>query len=186
MDLLLTTTEIPAVALGKDGGGGTSGTSGLAIKFRMNNLLAKINRKRQYYARGLKQILSLAQLLEQAVGIADYELTVPQLVFKEGLPKDDAEEATVMNIRTGGMKTISQKTAIMRMEGMTEEQADLEIKRIKNEEEAEMPKVGDPEMFNKDPFDTSKHADGNPITDDADKDFNKSGYKKDDTGEEEA
>lgn len=179
IDLLLTTSEIPAVALGKSDGGGTSGTSGLAIKWRMNNLLAKINRKRQYYARGLKQIFNVAQLLEQAVGIADYELTVPQLTFQDGLPKDDTQEATVMNIRTGGVKTISQKTAIMRMEGMTEEQAEAEIARIKEEEQSSMPAVGDPEMFNADPFDTSKHAEGNPVTEEANKDLTLTGTKKD-------
>lgn len=130
VDLLLTTSEIPAVALGKSDGGGTSGTSGLAIKWRMNNLLAKINRKRQYYSRGIKQVLTIAQLLELAVGVSNYTLTVPQLTFQDGLPKDDTQEATVMNIRTGGAKTISQKTAIMRMEDMTAEQADAEIQRI--------------------------------------------------------
>lgn len=185
IDLLLTTAEIPAVALGKSDGGGTSGTSGLAIKWRMNNLLAKINRKRQYYARGLKQVFSIAQLLEKAVGIADYEFTVPQLTFQDGLPKDDTQEATVMNIRTGGAKTISQKTAIMRMEGMTEEQADVEIARIKEEEQSSTPAVGDPEMFNQDmsmsdPFDTSKHAEGNPLSPDSIEADSKTGAKKED------
>lgn len=183
IDLLLTTAEIPAVALGKSDGGGTSGTSGLAIKWRMNNLLAKINRKRQYYDRGLKQVYNIAQMLEMAVGVADYTLTVPQLTFQDGLPKDDNIEATVMNIRTGGAKTLSQKTAIMRMEGMTEEQAEAEIERINEEAQANMPPaVGDPEMFNTDPEDTSKHAEGNPVTDEANKDQTKTGTKKDDGG----
>lgn len=187
VDLLLTTAEIPAVALGKSDGGGTSGTSGLAIKWRMNNLLAKINRKRQYYDRGLKQVYMLAQLLEQAVGIADYKLTVPQLSFQDGLPKDDTQEATVMNIRTGGAKTISQKTAIMRMENLTEEQADAEIARIQDEAKAAMeamPTV-DSSIFNssptekpKDNTDTAKHAEGNPETDSANKDLTKDGTKK--------
>ncbi|GAB6153727.1 hypothetical protein JCM17380_24770 [Desulfosporosinus burensis] len=184
VDLLLTTAEIPAVALGKSDGGGTSGTSGLAIKWRMNNLLAKINRKRQYYDRGLKQVFSIAQLLEQAVGVADYKLTVPQLTFQDGLPKDDTQEATVMNIRTGGAKTISQKTAIMRMEGMTEEQADAEIERINEETKANMPPaLTNPEDFNpmldmEDETDTEKHAEGNPVTDDSNKDLTKTGTKK--------
>lgn len=182
VELLLTTAEIPAVAIGKGDGGGTSGTSGLAIKWRMNSLLAKINRKRQYYAKGLRQVFAIAQLLEQAVGIADYKVSVPQLIFQDGLPKDDAQEATVMNIRTGGMKTISQKTAIMRMEGMTEEQADIEIQRIKDEEQANMPpELASPLDFNpmlEDVEDTKKHAEGNPVTDEANKDF-KTGTKKD-------
>ena len=188
VDLLLTTAEIPAVALGKADGGGTSGTSGLAIKWRMNNLLAKINRKRQYYDRGLKQVYTIAQLLEQAVGIAKYKLTVPQLAFQDGLPKDDTSEATVMNIRTGGAKTISQKTAIMRMESMTEGQADAEITRIQDEAKANMeliPQV-DSSIFNTpadstapaDKTDTSKHAEGNPVTPDSVKADSKSGTKK--------
>ncbi|MFT8313256.1 MAG: phage portal protein [Clostridium sp.] len=182
VDLLLTTAEIPAVALGKPDGGGTSGTSGLAIKWRMNNLLAKINRKRQYYTKGLKDIFVIAQLLEQAVGIADYALTVPQLVFQDGLPKDNAEEATVMNIRTGGAKTLSQKSAIMRMEGMTEEQAQLEIERINEEAQQAVDRMAtvDGSIFN----DTSTHAEGSPVTDEANQDLSKTGTKKDTTGEE--
>ena len=137
VELLLTTAEIPAVALGK-GDAGTSGSSGLAIKFRMNSLLAKTNRKRTYYEKGLKQLYVTAQMLEKALGIADYEVTIPKLTFQDGLPTDAAEVATVMNIRTGGMKTLSQKTAIMRMENMTEAQAELEIERIREEEEKAM------------------------------------------------
>lgn len=199
VDLLLTTAEIPAVALGKADGGGTSGTSGLAIKWRMNNLLAKINRKRQYYAKGLKQVFMIAQMLEQGVGVANYTLTVPQLTFQDGLPKDDSLEATVMNIRTGGAKTLSQKTAIMRMENMTEEQAESEIDRIHEEAQANMANIPtvDSSIFNSTPDDTetsdtgdtSKHAEGNPETDNANKDLTKTGTKKDipaestDTGE---
>jgi hypothetical protein len=195
IDILLTTAEIPAVALGKSDGGGTSGTSGLAIKWRMNNLLAKINRKRQYYERGLKQVFNLAQLLEVAVGVADYTLTKPQFTFQDGLPKDDTQEATVMNIRTGGAKTISQKTAIMRMENMTEEQAETEIERIQEEAKANMENIPtvDSSIFNEDVEeeekddgedltenqknpDTSKHAEGNDST--KDKDPKKTGTKK--------
>lgn len=184
-DLLLTTAEIPAVALGKSDGGGTSGTSGLAIKWRMNNLLAKINRKRQYYAKGLKQVFMIAQLLEQVVGIADYTVTKPQLIFQDGLPKDDTQEATVMNIRTGGAKTISQKSAIMRMEGMTEEQAEAEIERIREEAQAtavDTP-TADSSIFNMpmDNTDTAKHAEGNPVTDMANSDMMLTGAKKEDT-----
>lgn len=172
VDLLLTSAEIPGVALGR-GDSGTSGSSGLAIKWRMNSLLSKINRKRQYYDRGLKRIFIIAQQLEKVVGVADYELFVPQIVFQDGLPSDETEQATIMSIRTSGMKTLSQKTAIMRLENMTEEQAELEIKRIEEEnKKAELVTNAD-SLFNKpkrkdiDKNDTSKHAEGNPITDKA-------------------
>lgn len=146
IDLVLTTSEIPAVALGR-GDSGTSGSSGLAIKWRMNSLLAKINRKRQYYQKGLKQIFYTAQKLEEVLGIANYDLTIPVIEFKDGLPIDEMEQANIMQVRTGGTKTMSQKTAIMKLNNMTEEQAEAEIQRIKEEEEANQV-VADASIFN--------------------------------------
>ena len=140
VDLLLTTAEIPSVALGR-GESGTSGSSGLAIKWRMNSLLTKINRKRQYYHKGLKQVFIIAQMLENALEIADYQLTTPILQFNDGLPKDAMEQTNIASIRTGGAKTMSQKTAIMMLNNMTEEQAEEEINRIKVEEEEQMATV---------------------------------------------
>lgn len=137
ISLVLTLAELPEVALGR-GDSGTSGSSGLAIKWRMNSLLAKVNRKRQYYAKGLKQIFYIAQKLEEVLGIADYELTIPVLEFNDGLPKDEMEQANIASIRTNGAKTMSQKTAIMKLNDMTEEQAEAEIERIKKEEEAQL------------------------------------------------
>lgn len=146
IDLVLTTAEIPAVVLGR-GDSGTSGASGLSIKFRMNSLLAKINRKRQYYEKGLKQIFYVAQKLEEAVGITDYEITIPVIEFNDGLPIDEMQQATIAQIRTGGAVTLSQKSAIMKLNNMTEEQAEAEIERIKAEQGASQP-VAEPSMFN--------------------------------------
>lgn len=140
VDLLLTTSEIPSVALGR-GESGTSGSSGLAIKWRMNSLLTKINRKRQYYQKGLKQVFMIAQLLENVLDIADYKMTEPILHFNDGLPKDEMEQTNITSIRTGGAITMSQKTAIMQLNGMTEEQAEQEIRRIKAEQDAQMGEV---------------------------------------------
>lgn len=173
VDLFLTTSEVPGVAIGK-GDSGTSGSSGLAIKWRMNSLLAKINRKRQYFDKGLKMALYLAQELEKAVGEADYTPVVPKIKFNDGLPQDETEQATIMSIRTGGAKTISQKTAIMRLENLTDEQAELEIERIREEEKQKLDvQVDIDSLFNKpsnsdlDNADTSKHAEGNPVSDEA-------------------
>lgn len=146
IDLVLTISEIPAVALGK-GDSGTSGSSGLAIKWRMNSLLAKVNRKKQYYTKGIKQVFYIAQKLEEVLGISDYETTVPVLQFQDGLPKDEMEQANIMSIRSGGAKTISQKSAIMLLNNMTEEQAEAEIERIQSEEESSM-EIADSGFFN--------------------------------------
>lgn len=155
IEYLLMTAELPEVALG-GGNSGTSGSSGLAIKFRLNSLLAKINRKRLFYDKGLKAVFKRAQELEHARSVKkpDYEITVPKIKFKDGLPEDDSEQANVMSIRTGGKPTISQKTALMEMDGLTEEQADAELERIKKEQEAE--ELANPSAFNKE---VPNHAD---------------------------
>lgn len=144
---LLMIAEIPEVVLG-GGDSGTSGSSGLAIKWRMNSLLAKVNRKRQYYNRGLKRVFTIAQLLESAVGKADYELFTPIVKFKDGLPKDEMEMAQIAATRTGGAVTMSQKTALMYQDDLTEEQAEHEIERIKQEQEEQQSTFADPSIFN--------------------------------------
>lgn len=145
IDYLLATSEIPNMAVGlKDNG--TSGNSGLAIKWRMNTLLAKINRKRHFMDDAMKRILMIGQMLEIAVGIADYQLTEPVIKFNDGLPQDETELANRMAIRTNGSQTLSRKTALMLLDGLTEEQADEEIKRIDEEKEANL--LADPSIFN--------------------------------------
>lgn len=148
IDLLFTVAEIPSVALGRNDSG-TSGSSGLSIKWRMNSLLSKINRKRQYYDRGLKKVYLIAQLLENATGIGSYEVTMPKLKFKTGLPKDEMEQANIMAVRTGGKPTISQKSAMMQLDDLSEAQVEAEIKRM--EEEAPEEDYVDASIFNEVP-----------------------------------
>lgn len=147
VEFLLSTTEIPAVAVGlKDSG--TSGNSGLSIKWRMNSLLAKINRKRQFFEDGLKRVYMIAQMLEQYAdpSVEKHEIVVPIIKFQDGLPTDDTEIANRMAIRTNGSQTLSRKTALMIMDGLSEEQAEAEIRRIDEEKEANM--VAEPSIFN--------------------------------------
>ncbi|MDT0149990.1 phage portal protein [Priestia aryabhattai] len=144
---LLIIAEIPEVAIGK-GDAGTSGNSGLAIKWQMNSLLAKVNRKRQYYNKGLKRVFMIAQLLEKAVGKADYELFTPVIKFKDGLPKDELEMSNIVASRTGGAVTMSQKSALMYLDDLTEEQAEAELERIEEEQEASQAQFASPSIFN--------------------------------------
>lgn len=146
VEYLLATSEIPAMVVGMNDSG-TSGNSGLAIKWRMNSLLAKINRKRQFFEDSLKRVLMLAQMVELSANpAAAFEIVEPVINFNDGLPTDDTELANRMNIRTNGSQTMSQKTAIMLLDGLTEEQADEEIKRIEEEKKAAM--IADPSIFN--------------------------------------
>jgi hypothetical protein len=148
-DYLLTVAEIPSVALGH-ADSGTSGASGLSIKWRMSSLLAKINRKRQYYEKGLKDVLLIAQLLEHTKLSKDalgYEVTTPKIEFKDGLPDDEKETAVIAQLRTGGKPIQSQISAIMEARGLTEEQAKKEVERIR-EDEKESDGFVDSSIFN--------------------------------------
>lgn len=168
LEFLLSATEIPAVAIGlKDSG--TSGNSGLSIKWRMNSLLAKINRKRQFFEDGLKRVYMIAQMLEQYANptIVNYELTVPQIRFNDGLPQDDTEIANRMSIRTNGSQTLSRKSALMIMDGLTEEQAEAEIDRIDEEREAML--IADPSIFNQEGVKTGHDYEGDTGTGTKDK-----------------
>lgn len=147
VDLLLISAEIPPIALGMNDSG-TSGSSGLSIKFRMQSLLSKVNRKKLYFNKGVVTTLYIAQLLEEALGIADYTPTRPKIVFKDGLPVDSLQEVNEMNVRTGGMPTISRKTALMRLDNLTEAQADAEIERINKEQQEALEGYADPTAFN--------------------------------------
>lgn len=159
-NMLLVSAEIPPIALGMNDSG-TSGSSGLSIKFRMQSLLSKVNRKKLYFNKGVVNVLYIAQLLEKALGIADYEPTKPKIIFKDGLPVDSLQEVNEMNVRTGGMPTISRKTALMRLDNLTEEQADAEIERITQEQE-EMLQLADPSAFNT-PSSGEEESSENPI-----------------------
>lgn len=162
IDYLLATAEIPNMAVGlKDNG--TSGNSGLAIKWRMNTLLSKINRKRHFMEDAMKRILMVGQMLEMGVTRTDYELTEPVIKFNDGLPQDETELANRMSIRTNGSQTLSRKTALMVLDGLTEEQADEEIARIEAEEEARL--SADVSTFNDPALD-----DDEPMTPEGDED----------------
>lgn len=146
---ILMMAEIPKVAIGMDNAG-TSGSSGKAIRMRLNNLLTKIKRKRGYMEKGLKRAFIIAQQLEHVLGIADYEMTIPKLSFTDGLPRDMAEEVSLALQQNGGLPLKSQKRTIMEVHGLTEEQADSEIERIRKEQQFEVKSTqyADPNVFN--------------------------------------
>ncbi|MEN2464918.1 phage portal protein [Ornithinibacillus sp. JPR2-1] len=148
LDYLLMAAEIPPVVLGKDNSG-TSGSSGSGIKQRMNSLLLKIKRKRQYFEVGLKQVLIIAQMLEHAkADKVDYKVVEnPRVLFNERLADDEMEKATVAQIRSGGKPTKSLKSILMEDYKLTEEQAEKEIQRIRDEEKADG--FVDSEVFNR-------------------------------------
>lgn len=138
IDKLLMTAELPPVALGGENTG-TSGSTSLAVKLRMNSLISKINRKRQFFDEGLKRVITIAQMLEQQAlkkkgESLGFEIFEPHITFADGLPKDDLEQAQIEAVRLGGKAFSSLKAVLMRHYGYTEEQAEEEIKRIEEDE----------------------------------------------------
>ncbi|WP_052410270.1 phage portal protein [Paenibacillus durus] len=148
IDTLLTTAELPPIALGKENAG-TSGATGLAVKYRMGPLLSKIARKRQYFDKALTDALFIAQLLEHAQSRTkpEYTPTKPHIIFADGLPTDEREQAEIAQIRTGGKPTLAVNDAIKRLDGVTDAQAAEIITRIDADEERTMGTV-DSTIFN--------------------------------------
>lgn len=135
IDTLLTTAELPPIALGRENAG-TSGATGLAVKYRMGPLLSKIARKRQYFDKALTEALYVAQLLEHAQSNVkpDYTPTKPHIIFSDGLPTDEREQAEIAQIRTGGKPTLAVSDAIKLLDGLSDEQTAQAIARIDADE----------------------------------------------------
>jgi len=134
IDMLYLVTDTSPAAFGQMKQG--MAESGSALKRLLMRPLAKVNRKRLYFDPALKQILKLALALDRAQGRGkvDPDAVDISIEWQDGLPVDDREQADIMNIRTGGKPTISQETAIRRLDGGTADAVKREMEQIKAEE----------------------------------------------------
>ena len=129
------------------GGTGTSHTDGAAIRARFMPILSKINRIKTHYDRAVRDALYNCQLLDIVHGDAKFEAVYPTITWRDGLPKSDKEQAEVMQIRTGGKPTLDVATAIKRLDGLDDLQADEIVSRIDSDEERTLGTV-DASIFN--------------------------------------
>lgn len=120
--------------------------SGRALKYRMMRTVAKINRKKIYFDRGLKEIVYLAQLLAEAHGISamDVKYTgapeIPSIEWHDPIPQDSYEQAQEEELRlASGNQTLVD--SIINIDHFTEEQAGEKVKKIQAEKKAMAPKV---------------------------------------------
>ena len=136
--------EIPQWVFGttitQDGGGtGTSHTDSSAIKARFFPLLSKVNRIKNNVDTALRDTLYNAQILEQlqanAIGIVQYEVPYPTILWRDGLPRDEKYDAEVAGLRTGGKPTLDQLGAIKYLDGVNDEQAQKIIDAIGGDDE---------------------------------------------------
>ncbi len=110
-----------------------SAASGTALKRMMISPLAKVNRTRMRLDNSLKKAIKLCSQLG-GENIIDLSKEKINIFWNDGLPNDDLEEANIMNIRTGGKATLSQYSAIQRLDGLSDEDTKLELDAINQDE----------------------------------------------------
>lgn len=104
--------------------------SGSALKRLMIAPLAKVQRLRMRLDPALKKAIKLCSSKIKNINIA----------WQDGIPTDEKEDAEVMAIRTGatgGSKTISVKTALKRLDNMSDKEVIAEMDRISEDIAAE-------------------------------------------------
>ena len=100
--------------------------SGSALRRLMMSPLAKARRIANRYDPVIKKLLSA---LLEIRGIK-YNPTQITVTWNDGLPADPSEDAEIANLRTGGKATLSQLTAIKRLDKMSDTDADAELELI--------------------------------------------------------
>lgn len=100
--------------------------SGSALRRLMMSPLAKARRITNQYDTPVKKMLSVLANM-QGVDIKPSEITIK---WNDGLPADPAEDAEIASVRTGGKPTLSQYTAIQRLDNMSSADVDTELEMI--------------------------------------------------------
>ena len=112
------------------GGTGTSHTDSTAIKSRFMPILSKVRRIRVQYDRALRDALWTCYLFDRNFGNYRGEAVYPKIEWKDGIPRNEKEEAEIANIRTGGKPTLDQQSAIKWLDGVDDQQANEILRRI--------------------------------------------------------
>lgn len=130
--------------------------SGSALRRLMMSPLAKARRIANKFDPILKQLISAcATVYGEDIPVKDITIT-----WADGLPDDEGELANIMAIRTGNRPTISQHTAIKRLDGASDKDASAELDEIRADDESEdmgsepvlgVDAVQDPELTNSQP-----------------------------------
>jgi hypothetical protein len=140
LDLLISTvfimSETPQWLFGttmsgdQKGGTGTSHTDSAAIKARFMPILSKVKRIRAHYDRAVRDALWTCYLFDKEYGDYEGEAVYPKIMWRDGIPKNEKEEAEISAIRTGGKPTLDVQTAIKRQDEVDDDKALEIIRRI--------------------------------------------------------
>lgn len=107
--------------------------SGSALRRLMMAPLAKVNRVRLHFDPALKRVLQVAAALERANGVPTPALGEIRIVWRDGLPEDPSEQATIESTRIAAGLT-SRYSALRRLDGDNEEALQAELARIDEDE----------------------------------------------------
>lgn len=112
--------------------------SGTALRRMMISPLAKVKRTRMRFDTGIKKAIKLASQLG-GENIIDLSKERINIFWKDGLPDDPKEEAEIMAIRTGNKSTLSQWSAIQRLDNLSDEDTQKELEAILKDEKDNNP-----------------------------------------------
>jgi hypothetical protein len=137
--------------IGNAGGTGTSHTDNQAIVARFMPILSKVKRIRAHVDIAMRDALYNAMLLENVgnegvEGFAAYTAEYPKIVWRDGIPRNEKEDAEIMSLRTGGRQTIDTVGAIKKYDNLNDEQAEEIVERI--DKEGEKDALVAPSIFN--------------------------------------
>jgi len=136
LELLFYVSETSPAAFGLDKV--AVAESGAALKKRLIRTLAKVNRKKIYADPAIKDVLEIAQKLDNEWSGANYTPERPDIKWEDGLPDDPREDAETVGMRIND-GTMSQLKAIMILNKCDEETAMKELERIQQERNAALP-----------------------------------------------
>ncbi|MDH5159830.1 phage portal protein [Heyndrickxia oleronia] len=112
------------------GGTGTSHTDSTAIKARFMPILSKVKRIRKQYDKAIRDALWTCMIFDKEFGDYDGEIIYPSITWRDGIPRNEKEEAETMALRTGNKPTIDVHSAVKRMDGVDDEKAQETLDRI--------------------------------------------------------
>lgn len=133
VNMLYTISEMGSAVFGDMASSNGHVPSGSALKRLMISPLAKVQRIRMNFDPALKKAIALCSQMG-GKGITKIQPEDITIKWQDGLPTDDKEQAEIMVQRTGGKATVSQKTAIMILDGKDEAAADKELEQILDDE----------------------------------------------------
>ena len=111
--------------------------SGSAMKKLLISPLAKVARLRNSLDQAIKMSILVASSLDSLS-------IIPQIEWMDGIPSDPLEDAQIEQIRLGGQKNSSVISSIMRLNGCSRVEAEVEYERIKEEDNIVNPEIDVP------------------------------------------